>query len=871
MFEGGRTVGRTLQSLASAPPEWVRIMISDNASTDATEAICRSFAEGRSNVTYVRQPLNIGMAPNAFFLLEQSTTPYFMWLAADDWLDDGFLAAAVAFLDAHPNHTLVTAPSAYYAEKGGAYELTTSCGSFEEEEPSQRVLSFVAQLTDNSEFYGVYRRSVRALNVEPFAVIGADWVAMVDSVFVGKLKALPGFAIHRENRWGRADRWAEVIAGVGAPPAQAKAPHYATALFLLLHIAVTSDVYGGLGAGARMRLAFRSFTLFQALQQLPKALDFWQHLRLLFEERAGNEMGHRFRVRLSELVLAWAEGGRPEDVLQPSEAIAIATTLRMRGQPESEQEHPLRARAALLLSAERTRVASLAVEMAFEPAWRLPMMPSLSELPVDVWTSLVAYGLETVAVFADDADVEAYVDHQERMLTLIENATTMGVVPLPQRIAPDRARILNEFLQGWSAMSTLFSGRNLKPIMEKRDQLVRMLLGISGVTLDHVVPRRARDRRRVGLLVSGLHSLTDTYTSLPAITHLDPKKFERVVFTIMSGGKDGTPTPMERYVGSVVDRIVVLTGNVNAMAATVRAEQLDYLLYGSNVSLGLSPLLVLASHRLARHQIAFNPSCMTTGIKNVDWFVSGRTLEPADAQEHYTERLLLLDGPGHVRAVPPFERPIEPPRAGLGRAVGPTRFVSGANYYKLTPGVRRAWMQLLARVPGATLSLYPFGPAWSDGYDSDRLLRLLERDADRAGVADERLSISAAFATVADMKRFLGMHDVYLDSFPFSGINSVLDPLTCGLPVVSLRGTNFRSRMGASALEDLGLEGLVGEDVEGYLAIAERLGKDPAQLRLWRNRIRGAIAAGKSKLWDSQWCSAEFARLFDEMEARTSG
>ena len=871
MFDGAATIARALQSLANAPPEIVRIVISDNASTDATEPICRAFAAGRSNVTYVRQTVNRGPTANFNLLAEECATPYFMWLAADDWLDDDFLGAAVAFLEAHPEHVLVTAASAYYAEVTGAYEQTTSCGSFEEESPARRVASFVAQLTDNSEFYGVYRRAKLGRITEPFHVIGGDWVSTVNTVFAGKVKALPGYVIHRANRWGRADRWAQVIASAGLPEEQSKAPHYATALFLLVHVAVGSELLSGLPVGDRMRLAFQTFTGLQATKQLPKELDFWRHMRFFFGESAGNEMGHRFRVRLVELALAWAEGGAPESVLQPSEAVAIATTLRLRGEPASEDEEPFRERARALSNTERTRLASLAVEMAFEPAWRLPVMPSLSEVPTDVWSPLVAYGLETVSIFADDEDVEAYVDHQERMLTLIDDATTMGVEPLPRRIAPDRARILKEFLQGWSAMTTLFSARNLKPLMERRGRMARMLLEISGATLEHAVPRRPRERRRVGLLVGGLNSLTDTYTSLPAITHLDPARFERIVFTLSSGGRDGGLTPMERYVQSVSDRVIVLKGDFSTMAAAVRAEEVDYLLFGNNVSLGLTPLLVLASYRLARHQIAFNPSCMTTGIKNVDWFVSGRTLEPGDAQEHYTERLLLLDGPGHVRAVPPFEEPIAPPRAGLGRAVGPARFVSGANVYKLTPGVRRTWMQLLARVPGATLSLYPFGPAWSNVYDSDRLLRLLERDAAQAGVDEGRLSINAAFESVADMKQYLGMHDIYLDSFPFSGINSVLDPLTCGLPVVSLRGNNFRSRMGASALEDLGLGELVGEDVEGYLAIAERLGRDPAELRRWRNRIRDAITAGRSKLWDSQWCSSEFARLFDEMEAATGG
>jgi predicted O-linked N-acetylglucosamine transferase (SPINDLY family) len=200
-----------------------------------------------------------------------------------------------------------------------------------------------------------------------------------------------------------------------------------------------------------------------------------------------------------------------------------------------------------------------------------------------------------------------------------------------------------------------------------------------------------------------------------------------------------------------------------------------------------------------------------------------------------------------------------------------TRFVSGANLYKLTPGVRAAWMEILRRVPRATISLYPFGPAWSGDYDSTRLLQMLERDADRAGIAHSRIEIRAPFGSVPEMKQHLATCDVYLDSFPFSGVNSVLDPITCGVPVVSLRGASFRANMGASVLDDLGLSDLAAHDVGAYVDVAVRLGTDVDHRASVVARLRESLAAGRSRLWDSEWCSREFARLFDEMETLRPG
>lgn len=866
VYNGAATLQRALDSIANASPERVRIVISDNASTDATESICRAFAAGRTNVTYVRQPVNRGATANFQAVFDASDSPYFMWLASDDWIDEGFLEASIDFLQTHPDHLLVTAASAYYAESTGAYELTSSAGSFEEDSPAARVTAFLAQLTDNSEFYGVYQRQRIVGLFEELHVIGGDWIVMVNAVFLGKVKALPGYVIHRRNRWSREDRALQVLRDEKLPESQAKAPHYVTALDLLNHVAHRSALFGRLPAGERMRLAFDCFSIMRTNQRLPKLFDFWRHMQLFFDDGPGTQLGHAFRQRLVELVLAGTVGAPASESVDPATALTISTTLRLRGQPPSAEEAPLRARAATLLEAPNTHLAGIAIASMFDHAWQLPMLPALSEIPISAWTPYLGYGLESVEIFADEPDVEAYVDHQARLLGLVDDATTLGVTPLPARIAADRARILRDTLQAWTASTTLFSRRNLKPIMEMRARMARMLLTLSGATLDHPVVKHSRRRRRVGIAVSGLNSFTDTYTALPAISHLDPQKFERVIFTLGQGSRPGAPSPMESYATTIADRVILLQGDFRAMAAAIRAEELDYLLFGNNICLDLSTLFVLANHRLARHQISFNPSCMTSGMPTMDWYISGRTLEPANAQEHYSERLLLVDGPGHVRLVPPFEAALVPPRAGESRAPGPARFVSGANCYKLTPEVRGAWMKLLARVPGSTLSLYPFGPAWSNQYDTERLLRLLERDLDREGIDHERLSVNAAFPTVAEMKQFLRGHDVYLDSFPFSGINSVLDPLSLGIPVVSLRGDSFRSRMGASALDDLDLGELAADDVEGYLAIAARLGNEPAHLGKWRTRLREALRARRSKLWDAAWYSSEFARLFDVME-----
>ncbi|MCJ9673387.1 MULTISPECIES: glycosyltransferase family 2 protein [unclassified Neorhizobium] len=71
------------------------LIISDNASTDETEQICREFASRDNRVKYFRQSENIGVANNFRFVFEQATAPLFKWMAHDDWIDADWLSVLV--------------------------------------------------------------------------------------------------------------------------------------------------------------------------------------------------------------------------------------------------------------------------------------------------------------------------------------------------------------------------------------------------------------------------------------------------------------------------------------------------------------------------------------------------------------------------------------------------------------------------------------------------------------------------------------------------------------------------------------------------------------------------------------------------------
>ncbi len=98
---------QTLQSILAQEYPALEVVISDNGSTDGTEALCRAVAAGDPRVRYVRQPRNLGLHGNHNFLIEHTSGEYLCFFHDDDVYGPKLIAEAVAFLRDRPDVGLV--------------------------------------------------------------------------------------------------------------------------------------------------------------------------------------------------------------------------------------------------------------------------------------------------------------------------------------------------------------------------------------------------------------------------------------------------------------------------------------------------------------------------------------------------------------------------------------------------------------------------------------------------------------------------------------------------------------------------------------------------------------------------------------------
>lgn len=118
VYNGERYLAESVEALLGQSYEDFELIISDNASTDSTADICASYVKQDTRVRYLRQPRNIGCAPNHNTLVIQARGELFKWASDDDLYARDLLKSCVDALDAHPGAVLAHSWTAIIDDTG---------------------------------------------------------------------------------------------------------------------------------------------------------------------------------------------------------------------------------------------------------------------------------------------------------------------------------------------------------------------------------------------------------------------------------------------------------------------------------------------------------------------------------------------------------------------------------------------------------------------------------------------------------------------------------------------------------------------------------------------------------------------------------
>lgn len=337
------------------------------------------------------------------------------------------------------------------------------------------------------------------------------------------------------------------------------------------------------------------------------------------------------------------------------------------------------------------------------------------------------------------------------------------------------------------------------------------------------IPQRPRPSKiRIGYYSTEFHNHATAYLIAEFFELHNKEQFELIAFSLGLNKQD----EMRARLSASFDQFIDVSDQTDLdIAKLSRALQIDIAVdlkgYTADRRTGIF------AFRAAPIQVSYLGYPGSMGADYIDYIIADRVVISEAASQYYSEKIVYLP---HSYQVNDRQRAIAKKvftRAEAGLPEKGFIFCCFNKNYKITPDTFDSWMRILKATEGSVLWLFQGDPAASEN---------LKAEAQNRGVSSERL----VFAKEIPLAEHLARHhlaDLFLDTLPYNAHTTASDALWVGLPVLTLIGSSFASRVSASLLTAIGLPELITSTVADYEALAIELSQDPAKLQKLKQKL----------------------------------
>jgi predicted O-linked N-acetylglucosamine transferase (SPINDLY family) len=312
----------------------------------------------------------------------------------------------------------------------------------------------------------------------------------------------------------------------------------------------------------------------------------------------------------------------------------------------------------------------------------------------------------------------------------------------------------------------------------------------------------------------------------PLLANHDREQFELYAFDFSPVSDDSIHT--------LFDRVVDIT-NLNDARVASLARSLDI-----DIAIDLNghtqfSRVGIFSYRAAPIQINFLGYPGTMGGNSHDFIISDHYVIPEGMETHYSEGCAYL---------PMFFMPYDFSVDSTIHATSPSRcqyglpsdrfvFCSFNEFHKITQEVFDSWARILRMAPDSVFWIALRG---------DISLNQIQDLFEARGVCRDRIIPAERVESEHEHLRRLGLADLMLDTFPYNSHTTACDAVKAGLPLLTLSGVSFASRVSGSLLSELDLGELIARDYKAYEEKAVQLAKASENLMSVRQRLQRGVA-----------------------------
>lgn len=382
---------------------------------------------------------------------------------------------------------------------------------------------------------------------------------------------------------------------------------------------------------------------------------------------------------------------------------------------------------------------------------------------------------------------------------------------------------------------------------------------LDGVRAGNRGPRRRRpispapDRLRVGYLSNDFGNEVVLTVFRPVLERHDASKFDITLFCYSNAEarkfQENWPEALRARIVSIADL------SDEAAADVISAAKIDVLVDLKGHTKGdRLRIMNITNAPVTATYLGYPGSVFGADI---DYLISDITVTPDTSKPHYNEKLCRLPEVQMPNKALAAEQPAAKRRSDWGLPEDRFVFASFNGQQKITPRTFDLWCRILGSVPNSVLWI---------ACNNALAARNLIAEFGSAGIAEERIIFNQKTPRSEDHIARLALADLVLDTLPYNGHSTTADMLRAGLPVLTVKGKSYHSRVSWSLLESCGIGELATESDEDYCQMAERLAGDPGRL----GEIRGQLRENRkhAPLFNPERMARHLERAYEMMADR---
>lgn len=319
------------------------------------------------------------------------------------------------------------------------------------------------------------------------------------------------------------------------------------------------------------------------------------------------------------------------------------------------------------------------------------------------------------------------------------------------------------------------------------------------------------DKIKIGIISENLREHSIGHTSSGIIEKLDRNRFEVIVVHIGTPIKD----TLHNWINSKADKVIYTDGNsLQSAREAISSIKLDIAFWQD---IGMNPFsYFLAFSRLAPVQVTTFGHPDTTGIPNMDYFISSEFYETQNSDENYSEKLIRLPDAGTLSYYYYPEPAADLGRDHFGLSSSDNIYICPQTLFKIHPVMDAIFSKIFEKDHRARFILI-------EPRETNMKPALLKRILKKYPHLESRLTFIPRIANPATYKALLKCSDVMLDTVYFNGQNTNLEAFSVGLPIVTLPSPLQRGKHTLGMYMAMNFLELVANSIDDYADLAIKL------------------------------------------------